>query len=308
MSRYEISGIPTRLSRTPLVSVQSSNALACSNKLSASGVNIKGTIVEDEGTLGADKVVKDEETNKILAVKENLLKKLKTLERRMEGNARINREKTSSLEDRLTEIQVHVFNQSARPQEARGIGSSTLVQESIGLIDGARSPPVPALKRRMVEAWEKSIMSEDITLTGIDETMDGDDKVHNQTTVALEQIQQQCSTQQQQIQILVEQNTVQANQIAFLIQSIKESNQALASLQFDLDVETGRVTDMEGRLEELEEIKDIRDTSITLAPCPLSPLAGIQGTEILRKRKLYGRNSPNKRSPGIHSSGQPDAF
>lgn len=43
-----------------------------------------------------------------------------------------------------------------------------------------------------------------------------------------------------------------------------QSQQTIASLQFDLDVERGRIADFEARLEDVEDSNDVRDASLIL--------------------------------------------
>lgn len=45
---------------------------------------------------------------------------------------------------------------------------------------------------------------------------------------------------------------------------MSQSQQTIASLQFDLDVERGRIADFEARLEDVEDSNDVRDASLIL--------------------------------------------
>lgn len=52
--------------------------------------------------------------------------------------------------------------------------------------------------------------------------------------------------------------------VSFLVASMTQSQQTIASLQFDLDVERGRIADFETRLEDVEDSNDVRDASLIL--------------------------------------------
>lgn len=52
--------------------------------------------------------------------------------------------------------------------------------------------------------------------------------------------------------------------VSFLVASMTQSQQTIASLQFDLDVERGRIADFEARLEDVEDSNDVRDASLIL--------------------------------------------
>lgn len=52
--------------------------------------------------------------------------------------------------------------------------------------------------------------------------------------------------------------------VSFLVASMSQSQQTIASLQFDLDVERGRIADFEARLEDVEDSNDVRDASLIL--------------------------------------------
>lgn len=120
-----------------------------------------------------------------VAKKDDLMeKKIKGLEKRVDCNAQVNRDKSmsnvvysmgllcltytcvivSSLDNRLTKLEAHYyskFSQTADTPPRTAESPSALV----------KSPPVPALKRKMDAAmeWERSMMSGEITLTGIEE-------------------------------------------------------------------------------------------------------------------------------------------
>ncbi|WVO21596.1 uncharacterized protein IAS62_002905 [Cryptococcus decagattii] len=201
--------------------------------------------------------------------KEELMeKRIKGLEKRVECNTHVNRDKISSLDDRLTKLEAHYYSKFSQtfdtletPKKAES--PSTLI----------KSPPVPALKRKMDEAmeWEKSMMGGEITLTGIEEAgEDGEDEETQQNGVqGLQELQGRVSDQQIQIDQLIQQISQQSEQISFLVASMTQSQQTIASLQFDLDVERGRIADFEARLEDVEDSNDVRDASLILTDSSL---------------------------------------
>ncbi|KIR31713.1 hypothetical protein I352_06051 [Cryptococcus deuterogattii MMRL2647] len=188
---------------------------------------------------------------KVTKKDELMEKRIKGLEKRVDCNAHVNRDKISSLDDRLTKLEAHYYSKFSQTFDT--LETPKKAESPSALI---KSPPVPALKRRMDEAmeWEKSMMSGEITLTGIEEAEEGGEDEETQ------------------------QNGVQGLQVSFLMASMTQSQQTIASLQFDLDVERGRIADLEARLEDVEDSNDVRDASLILqntytylATPPLTP-------------------------------------
>lgn len=72
----------------------------------------------------------------------------------------------SSLDDRLTKLEAHYYSKFSQTLDTPETPNKT--EPPLALI---KSPPVPALKRKMDAAmeWEKSMMSGEMSLTSIEE-------------------------------------------------------------------------------------------------------------------------------------------
>ncbi|KAL0247121.1 hypothetical protein I308_104156 [Cryptococcus tetragattii IND107] len=225
-------------------------------------LGIKGMALVDD-TANSNPLAKDRMI-KVAKEDELMEKRIKGLEKRVECNAHVNRDKISSLDDRLTKLEVYYYSKFSQTFDT--LETPKKAESPSALI---KSPPVPALKRKMDEAmeWEKSMMSGEITLTGIE---DGEDEETQQNGVqGFRELQGRVSDQQIQIDQLIQQISQQSEQISFLVASMSQSQQTIASLQFDLDVERGRIADFEARLEDVEDSNDVRDASLILTDSSL---------------------------------------
>lgn len=210
-----------------------------------------------------------------VAKKDDLMeKKIKGLEKRVDCNAQVNRDKISSLDNRLTKLEAHYYSKFSQT-----VDTPPRTAESPSAL--VKSPPVPALKRKMDAAmeWERSMMSGEITLTGIEEAEanDEDEETRQNGVQDLQELGGLVGDQQTQIDQLKQQISQQSEQISFLVASMTQSQQTIASLQFDLDVERGRIADFETRLEDVEDSNDVRDASLILTDS--SPLPSASKSE-----------------------------
>nr|XP_019042607.1 hypothetical protein I302_09216 [Kwoniella bestiolae CBS 10118]OCF21537.1 hypothetical protein I302_09216 [Kwoniella bestiolae CBS 10118] len=159
--------------------------------------------------------------------------RLGRLERKVERNDQLMGGKISALEDRFTELQTHVLyvlSRSPCPSHANP-GS--------GEVDYLRSPPVPALKRKLKEAeLERSF------------TLNGNEK-------------------RQKVEVVEDGGQVVEMKLEDLqVKSLSETVQLLRvttdRFQFDLDAGQGQVADMEGRVDNLEEGREVGEASMLI--------------------------------------------
>ncbi|WVQ77673.1 hypothetical protein IAR50_007362 [Cryptococcus sp. DSM 104548] len=268
---------------------------------------VKGAAVyEDDsgkGTKGKNEMVKN------LASKDEgvVLKKLKALEKRVECNAQVNRDRFTSLDERLTQIHLQLHSQATLSNATSSAPLSTPTKSNPGtsasaIREGMKSPPVPALQKKMdayVE-WERSMMSGDITLSGIDDAEEEEDDMQTvqRENEGLEEMREKMAQQQTQIDALAAQNAKQTEQIAYLFSNFSQSQQTIEALQFDLAVEQGKVADLEGRLEVMiEEADDVRDASLLIDTVPEAEDMGVDESDTSHKRRAEDDDgeAPSKR-------------
>ncbi|ODN72997.1 hypothetical protein L202_08394 [Cryptococcus amylolentus CBS 6039] len=282
-------------------------AVRSSRSRSAQLAGIKGAAVyeDDSGkaTKGKSDIVKSGPGKD-----ESLIaKKLKALEKRVECNAQVNRDRFTSLDDRLTQIHLQLHSQASLSSSTNAATLSTPTKANPGtgpsaVLEGMKSPPVPALQKKMdtyVE-WERSMISGDLTLSGIDDVQEEEDdgEAVQRGNEELEEMREKMTQQQNQIDALVAQNAQQAEQIAYLISHFSQSQQTIETLQFDMAVEQGKFADMESRLEAMvEEADDVRDASLLIDTAPEVDDMTVDEPDTFHKRKVEEEDDevPSKR-------------
>ncbi|OXC68981.1 hypothetical protein AYX13_02592 [Cryptococcus neoformans] len=238
----------------------------------AAPLGIKGMALLDDDSANMHNSIppaKDQNQMTKVTKKDGLMeKKIKGLEKRVDCNAQVNRDKISSLDDRLTKLEAHYYSKFSQTLDTPETPNKT--EPPLALI---KSPPVPALKRKMDAAmeWEKSMMSGEMSLTSIEEAEanEEDEEIRQNGMQNIKELGERVSDQQAQIDQMRQQMSQQSEQISFLVASMTQSQQTIASLQFDLDVERGRIADFEARLEDVEDSNDVRDASLILTDSSL---------------------------------------
>ncbi|AFR96465.2 hypothetical protein C343_04588 [Cryptococcus neoformans C23] len=235
-------------------------------------LGIKGMALLDDDSANMHNSIppaKDQNQMTKVTKKDGLMeKKIKGLEKRVDCNAQVNRDKISSLDDRLTKLEAHYYSKFSQTLDTPETPNKT--EPPLALI---KSPPVPALKRKMDAAmeWEKSMMSGEMSLTSIEEAEanEEEEEIRQNGMQNIKELGERVSDQQAQIDQMKQQMSQQSEQISFLVASMTQSQQTIASLQFDLDVERGRIADFEARLEDVEDSNDVRDASLILTDSSL---------------------------------------
>ncbi|OXG20911.1 hypothetical protein C367_04314 [Cryptococcus neoformans Ze90-1] len=238
----------------------------------AAPLGIKGMALLDDDSANMHNSIppaKDQNQMAKVTKKDGLMeKKIKGLEKRVDCNAQVNRDKISSLDDRLTKLEAHYYSKFSQTLDTPETPNK--IEPPLALI---KSPPVPALKRKMDAAmeWEKSMMSGEMSLTSIEEAEanEEDEEIRQNGMQNIKELGERVSDQQAQIDQMRQQMSQQSEQISFLVASMTQSQQTIASLQFDLDVERGRIADFEARLEDVEDSNDVRDASLILTDSSL---------------------------------------
>ncbi|WVW82702.1 hypothetical protein I302_104713 [Kwoniella bestiolae CBS 10118] len=185
--------------------------------------------------------------------------RLGRLERKVERNDQLMGGKISALEDRFTELQTHVLyvlSRSPCPSHANP-GS--------GEVDYLRSPPVPALKRKLKEAE----LERSFTLNGNEkrqkvEVVEDGGQVVEMKLEDLQDLKSQLREQKQMIDTLVARDKQREEQVKSLSETVQLLRVTTDRFQFDLDAGQGQVADMEGRVDNLEEGREVGEASMLI--------------------------------------------
>ncbi|WVQ79803.1 hypothetical protein IAT38_001903 [Cryptococcus sp. DSM 104549] len=266
----------SRPSRTPLANSKiARNASLLGNarpEAASTHSGVKGVIIQEDAVLGGKAKVEKKSVGTGVGDA-----RFKALEKKVDLNAQMARDKISSLDDRVTNLNAHVVNLLSKNTSSTtpSAQDATPTKAQQPMSERYKSPPVPALKRRIDEAaeWERTMLSGEITLSGIDEVDVEEEEVEEQDGgEGLQELREKMLEQQEMIDQLAKQNAEQAAQITSLLSGLQSAKDVTTQLQYDLDVERGKAMDLEGRVVELEEVLEVRDASLALDSCPITPL------------------------------------
>ncbi|WWD09767.1 hypothetical protein V865_007895 [Kwoniella europaea PYCC6329] len=196
------------------------------------------------------------------------MKKLGILERKVDKNDQIIRDKISSLDNRFMELETHVlYLLSKSPCNLSHHPSNVLD-------DHFKSPPVPALERKLEEAeWERSFSLDrerEKKMAKVTKFVDEDEHPMN-STEDMEEFKSQLKSQREMIDQLLERDRKRDEQVTSLLVSIKVPENTLTQSQLELSALQGRMLDMNGRIDNIEETQDVGEASMMIPRTSPSP-------------------------------------